>query len=117
MYNIDFEHIGYRIKQERRRVGITQEELGEDIGKTKAYIGFIERGERRPTVVDLINIANRFGITTDILIADYLDEDSDIMHEFKIMVSKQPLSRKKMAIKVLRDIFEYFNDEEVDRDE
>ncbi|HJB82598.1 MAG TPA: helix-turn-helix domain-containing protein [Candidatus Mediterraneibacter intestinavium] len=50
---------GRRIREERRKLGLTQEKLAEDVNLSTAYIGQIERGERSPTLENIITIANR----------------------------------------------------------
>ena len=55
--------IGLKIKLERTKLGISQEELGCHAGLNKNTIGLIERGEQSPTFDTMEAIANAFGIT------------------------------------------------------
>lgn len=48
---------GKRIKELRLKQGITQEKLAEMIDVDRSYMGFIERGERNPTLEKMRKIA------------------------------------------------------------
>lgn len=48
---------GQRIKELRKERSITQEELAFRIGVDRSYMGFIERGERNPTLDKIRKIA------------------------------------------------------------
>ena len=49
--------IGRKIKQVRKEKNITQEDLALNSGLNRAYIGYIERGERNPSTDTLSKIA------------------------------------------------------------
>ena len=49
--------IGRRIKQVRKEKNITQEDLALNSGLNRAYIGYIERGERNPSLQNIARIA------------------------------------------------------------
>lgn len=55
--------IGLKIKIERIKLGISQEELGFRANVNKNTIGMIERGEQSPTFDTMEAIANAFGIS------------------------------------------------------
>lgn len=48
---------GRRVKTLRHAQGITQEKLAEAIGVDRSYMGFVERGERNPTLDKVAKIA------------------------------------------------------------
>ena len=48
---------GEKIKELRSKKGISQEKLAFDIGVDRSYMGFIERGERNPTLSKIRKIA------------------------------------------------------------
>ena len=54
--------IGKRVRQIRERKEITQEELALSAGLNRAYIGYIERGERNPSTETLVKIAKALKI-------------------------------------------------------
>ena len=109
---MDYKRLGARIREERKRLNLTQAQLAEDIEISDTYMGAIERGERSLTLDTLVRLANRLGVTVDYLLADSVpDSDSNIMEQFKQIMDGQPLERKQMAINVLRAIFAYFGKE------
>ena len=110
---MDYKRLGTRIREERKRLNLTQAQLAEDIDISDTYMGAIERGERSLTLDTLVSLVNRLGVTVDYLLADSVsDSDTNIMEQFKQIVDGQPLERKQMAINVLRTIFSYFAEAE-----
>lgn len=107
--SMDYKRLGERIREERRRLNLTQAQLAEAVDISDTYMGAIERGERSLTLDTLVRLVNRLGVTVDYLLADSVaDTDSHIMDQFKQIVDGQPLERKQMAVNVLRTIFAYF---------
>ena len=110
---MDYKRLGVRIREERKRLNLTQAQLAEAIDISDTYMGAIERGERSLTLDTLVNLVNRLGVTIDYLLADSVsDSDANIMEQFKQIMDGQPLERKQMAINVLRTIFSYFGEDE-----
>ena len=106
---MDYKRLGERIREERRRLNLTQAQLAEDIDISDTYMGAIERGERSLTLDTLVRLVNRLGVTVDYMLSDSVsDNDSNIMEQFKQIIDRQPLERKQMAVNVLRAIFSYF---------
>jgi transcriptional regulator with XRE-family HTH domain len=54
--------LGRRIKALRLRRELTQEALGERAGINYKYLGAIERGERNPSVKQLLKLAQALGV-------------------------------------------------------
>jgi transcriptional regulator with XRE-family HTH domain len=52
-----FREIGHRLRALRERQGWTQAELARRCDLHKAYIGFVERGERNASLINLRRIA------------------------------------------------------------
>lgn len=65
---MDRKILGERIRKERMRIGMTQEQIAEYIDVSTTYIGFIERGERSVTLEKLAMLANCFHVTIDSLL-------------------------------------------------
>lgn len=49
--------IGKKIQKQRKRINLTQEELAEKIGISRAYMGFIEQGRNSASLEVLQKIA------------------------------------------------------------
>ena len=80
---MDFTQLGKRIRDERLLLRLTLANLAERIDKSINFIGQIERGEGRPSVETLVDIANALGTTVDYLLQDNLaaveeEEDREI---------------------------------------
>lgn len=58
--NIKF---GQRISELRKERGISQEVLAFNCGFDRTYIGYIERGEKSPTINTIVKLANGLNIT------------------------------------------------------
>lgn len=54
--------LGGVIKEARNSLGLSQRQLGEEIGVKGSHIAYIEGGERRPSLHILSNIANVLGL-------------------------------------------------------
>ncbi|GGE74711.1 helix-turn-helix domain-containing protein [Sphingomonas prati] len=60
--------LGEAIRDERQRIGISQEALADEAGLDRSHLGRIERGERNVTLLNLVRIADGLGLrTSDIL--------------------------------------------------
>ena len=55
-------NLGSRIRYLRLSGGWTQEELGEMAGLSAKYVGEVERGEKNPTYLVMIQIADAIGV-------------------------------------------------------
>jgi len=62
---IDF---GNKVRQERMKLGWSQEELAERAGVHRTYIGMIERAEKNITLENIEKIAKALGISIERLI-------------------------------------------------
>jgi len=56
--------LGLRIRETRKSIGLTQEQLAAEAGLDRSYMGGIERGERNITFLTLCQIAT--ALKTDV---------------------------------------------------
>ncbi len=70
---MDFKLLGKRIRDERLLQRLTLEKLAEKTDKSINFIGQIERGEAKPSLETLIDIANALNVTVDTLLSDNLN--------------------------------------------
>ena len=101
-------NLGKKIREERMKLGLTQEELGEKIDSTGAYIGQIERGERNASVAKIILIAEKLNVSVDYLTGKgfanpYKDIDSKIADELSNATNKQ----KELITEIIKIIKRY----------
>ena len=57
-----------RIKELRKKMGISQTELGIILGVTRSTICLYEQGKRQPDNTTLVKLADFFGVTVDYLL-------------------------------------------------
>jgi len=74
---MEFETLGKRIREERRKQNLTQEQLADKVSVTYSYIGQVERGERGISLETLINVSNCLGVTVDFLLSDYISNEDE----------------------------------------
>jgi transcriptional regulator with XRE-family HTH domain len=63
-------NFGKRIKELRSKRGMTQEALADAIGVDRSYMGFVERGERNPTLDKIARIAKALKVSLSTLFED-----------------------------------------------
>ena len=68
--------LGKRIREERTRIGLTQEQIAEYMDVSTTYIGLVERGERAVTLEKLVLLAECFHVTVDSLLREAERQES-----------------------------------------
>ncbi len=63
--------LGYKIKQERLKRNLSQEDFAELTGFHRTYIGMVERAERNVTLVNV----EKFAKSLNLSLKDFLDFD------------------------------------------
>ena len=107
---MDYRMLGKRIREERLRLNLTQEQHSEDIEISTAYLGQIERGERSLTLDKLVKLANRLGVTVDYLLSDSVSISPDNQTDRILqLLQDKTTEEKEMAFQVLNTIFRYHN--------
>ena len=61
---------GARVRALRVARGLSQEELAQNAGLHRTYVGGIERGERNISLVNIKKLAAALGVTLDSLMKD-----------------------------------------------
>ena len=65
---LNYALLGQRISEERKKRKMTQEQLAEEANLTASFVGFLERGAKKPSVESLVSIANVLKIGIDYLL-------------------------------------------------
>jgi transcriptional regulator with XRE-family HTH domain len=95
--------LGKRIRMERNKLNMTQETLAEKVDLSDAYIGQIERGERKLSVHALIKLANALGVTVDYLFLDYIEVDNDgFINQLKQIMLNRSSKEKQMVLDMIK---------------
>jgi transcriptional regulator with XRE-family HTH domain len=58
---------GRRVRELRKKIGLSQERLGLDAGLDRSYMGGVERGERNVSLVNVEKIANALRVKLQLL--------------------------------------------------
>lgn len=72
---MDYKALGYRIRQQRKLLNMTQEDLAAASNVSASYIGHIERGIKHCSLETVIDICNALNVTPDVLLKDSLGID------------------------------------------
>lgn len=106
---MDYKQLGRRIRQERLRLNLTQEQLSEHIGISTAYLGQIERGDRNVTLEKLVPIANRLGVTIDYLLSDYISVANDDINLKRLsrLLDGKTESEKELVVNMIKLLLSY----------
>jgi len=71
MSNRDLKRLGIRVRVEREKLGISQEELADRAGLHRTYVGGIERGERNLGLLNLLKLARALQVDPSALLIDF----------------------------------------------
>ncbi|MCM1259249.1 MAG: helix-turn-helix domain-containing protein [Roseburia sp.] len=76
------EEVGKRIMERRKKLGMTQEMLGEKSELTTQFVSYAEGGKRAMRPENLMKIANALGVSCDYLLTgDIIDKDQLLLSE------------------------------------
>jgi len=53
---------GEKVRSERKKQGLSQEELGHKSGLDRSYVGGVERGERNLSLINIIALARALNV-------------------------------------------------------
>ena len=99
------EALGLRIREARKKLKMTQEQLAEKVGITDVYICEIERGNKMPSIPVLIAIVEALDISADYLLRDNISTGKTyIYNEFTERLDKLSPKQRKAALELL-DVF------------
>lgn len=67
----DLQRFGARVRAERERLGISQEELADRAALHRTYLGGVERGERNLGLLNVVRISRALGVPVAVLFSDF----------------------------------------------
>ena len=100
------EFAGNRVKEVRKRLGLSQEKLGDMIGVSKVAIWGYENGTKKPKIDKFINLVEVLELTPDYL----LNRDIDVVCEESVPYYFKISKKEIKLIKALRENKEKFNE-------
>jgi transcriptional regulator with XRE-family HTH domain len=83
--------LGNRIKEQRKKLNLTQEELGKLINVTKVSICCYEKGTRTPTLETLKVLAEVFDVDINYLLGNDSYEVAENDNNYSIHMSKEEI--------------------------
>jgi transcriptional regulator with XRE-family HTH domain len=107
---MDYILLGKRIRDERLLLRLTLEKLAEQIDKSINFLGQIERGEGKPSIETLIDIANALGTTIDYLLQDNLMiKDDNIVREINYLIHSIDYKEKIFILDMIKRYINHVN--------
>ena len=92
--------MGKAIREKRLALGYTQQELGDNVGRTASQIGQIERGITKPSVDLLIRIVEFLSLDANTMFADR--EISDELRDSMIMLEQIDPAHRAFILDIIR---------------
>lgn len=83
--------IGERIKRERLKRGMSQQQLGDLLGVTKVSICGYETGTRTPSLETFAEIVNILEVSPDYLLGRDVNAVSDTEEPYSVVLAKEDL--------------------------
>ncbi len=103
-----FKHLGQRIREERTKYRLTQEQLAEAAEINESYIGQVERGEKNPSLETVVSIANSLGVTVDFLLQEEVNvEPNNLINELISIAKDKDPDELRLMLNICRMISEY----------
>lgn len=99
--------VGERIRAARQRLGITQAQLGQKVGKTASVVSAYETGLKTPHVADLPAIAEALSVSIFALLPKGNDE---VDRDFQLRFERLSPAAKEVVIGLIASLERYEND-------
>lgn len=78
---LDYVVIGKRIRDAKKKLGFSQEMLGEMVGLSTSHVCHIECGRTKPSLQSIVQIANALHTSVDKILSDNLDLPYDLYRD------------------------------------
>jgi len=102
--------LGIRVRQKRKQLGFSQEQLSELCGISSAYIGIIERGHRKLSVDTLVKIANALNVNAGYLLRDSVNFDSsDLIEKTAYMLNDMDEDEIRYTYEIVSNTRKFIN--------
>ena len=101
------EQIGYKLKTLRKTKKLTQVELADLLGVTRATISNYETGRRAPHIKELERIAKLLGVNLEYFGLEQASDMVDLISRAKLMFSNDniPVSEKAQVYKEIMRLY------------
>ena len=94
--------VGKRIKEQRKRLNLTQSELAYKLGVSENYISMLERGVKFPRYETLVALLNALDTSADSIFCDVVNRSSPYFEtELSARFSKLKPGDKERAMEMI----------------
>lgn len=107
--NIDYTAVGRKIREQRKKLKITQEQLAEMCEVSPSYIGHIERGSRNLSMNMAVQLCSVLGIGLDYLFLDSAENSNEITNCITSALSACSDEQKKRFFKTIKILADNIN--------
>ncbi|MCR4889371.1 MAG: helix-turn-helix domain-containing protein [Ruminococcus sp.] len=102
MLDVDYYLVGSKIKDKRKKRGLTQERLAELCDLSVSYIAHIERGTKSLSLESAVKICRVLNVSLDYLLLDEIQSHSRIFNAIESEVQMLPPVKQDTFIKFAR---------------
>lgn len=104
---MDYKKLGKRLKEERLKQNMTQEQLAETVNLSNVYISHVESGSAKPSLKTLIEICNALAITPDFVLYDSLYKSKEyITDEIANLLKNCSEKNLHLIVKLIKAVLE-----------
>jgi len=104
---MDYKRLGKRLKEERLKKGLTQEQVAELTNLSSVFISHIETGTTKLSLATLVDICNALGTTPDFVLYDSLHESKEyIKDEIANLLKDCNESSLRLITKLIKSVIE-----------
>ena len=101
--------IGARLREERRRMGYTQEQLAERADLSANFIAHLERGSRKPSLDTLVALSGLLEVPVDRFFESepakpHREAESPLVRRLIRLVKQADPSRVKLLVSVIEEM-------------
>ena len=108
--SIDYLAIGKKIAARRKELGLTQEQLAEEVGISYSHIGNIERGKTKLSLQVFADISNVLKISSDYLLLKEISiPEVTLSNEVSLLLSKCSKREAQIVISTLKTLCQELN--------
>ena len=104
---MDLNNLGIEIKNNRKLLKLTQEQLAELIDVNPHYIYEIEKGLKIPSLPVLIAISEQLHVSIDILLSKNVHNTDKEKDELDCLIKNLNKSQRLNLAKVIRSLYPY----------
>ena len=100
--------MGARLKEKRKALGLTQEQLAEKLNISVKHYGSVERGIAGLSIENLIEASNILGVNLDYLIKGESQESDIFPEHLKNLYLTCPTSKRKFLLEALENLSKFW---------